>query len=278
MLKALAALAGASAVALAVAAACTGGDGHRHHGRHGGSAARFPHDAATLLAAGAGNLEGSASFRLTMRVAMPGGDGRTAPRMDMTGVWDARRPAGRMDGVLRDARVTVLSIGGTEYVSLPPELRRRTGRSWLRAARGTRTFAGFSDVHRVAMVLRAAARPAASGTPGGIWHVRGEIDRDAALKASPEPAWQEFVRLLPSRTGFDLWTDDAGRPGRVRLTLPADGQAGAGSAGTSGKKASRAEKAETVHGTVELSAFGARPQVTEPTAAEILTSLPEETR
>ncbi|WP_169803882.1 LolA-like protein, partial [Actinomadura rubrobrunea] len=277
-------VAGASAVALALVAA--GGDGG-----HGAAAARFPHDADTLLAAGAGNLESSASFRLTMRVAMPGVGGRAAHRMDMTGVWDARRPAGRMDGVLENARATVLSIEGTEYVSLPASLRRRTGRAWLRAARGTRTFAVFPDVHRVATILRTARRATASGAPGGAWHVRGEIDRAAALAAIPDPALKEFVRLLPSRTGLDLWTDDAGRPARIRLTMPAERRPGTGSVtpsegaapkGESGVEAERraddeSSEAATIEGTVELSAFGARPRVAEPTADQILTSPPKGT-
>ncbi|KAB2349533.1 LolA-like protein [Actinomadura rudentiformis] len=215
---------------------------------------RFPHDAPTLLAAGTGNLEGSASFRLTTRIAMPAEKGRAAYRLDMSGVWDARQQAGRMDGVLKGARATVLSIGGTEYVSVPPNIRKRTGRTWLRAARGTRTFADFPDVHRLAMVLRTAERPSVTAEAGATWHVRGTIARTVALRKIPDPAVRAFASALPATTGFDLWTDDAGRPNRIRLTPAGD--------------------AKKITGTVELSDFGARPNVQEPTGAQILDSLP----
>jgi hypothetical protein len=255
-------IAAVAALTAALTGALTGGcAGHEGHGTASRArAANFPHDAATLLAAGTGNLEGSASFRLTMRVLMPKQDGRPAYRMDMGGVWDARRGAGRMDGLLRDAHATVLSIGDTEYVSVPPATRRLTGRTWLRAARGTRTFAGFADVHRIAMLLRTAGRSALSATAeaGATWHVRGTIDRAAALRAIPDPAVRAFADLLPATTRFDLWTDDAGRPNRVALTPSGD--------------------AKKVGGTVELSGFGSRPTVQEPTANQILTSLPKNGR
>ncbi|MFF5258552.1 hypothetical protein ACFY4C_06375 [Actinomadura viridis] len=214
----------------------------------------FPHDAPTLLAAGAGHLEGTSSFRLALRVDMPADGGRAAHRMAMSGVWDARRPAGRMDGTLKGAPATVLVIGDTEYVSLPATVRKSTGRSWLRAAPGTRTFAGFSDARLLAMVLRAGQGPQVSRGPGATWHVRGAIDRAAVTRANPGPALRAFAGLLPSKTRFDLFTDDRGRPVRIRLTPSGD-----------------AKKAQ---GTVELSDFGVRPDVREPLAGQILTSPP----
>lgn len=239
----------AALVALASTSGCAGSSGSPS----GAPVTRFPHDAATLLAAGTGNLEGTASFRLTVRIGMPAQDGRGAYRMDMGGLWDARRPAGRMDGVLKGAKATVLSIGDTEYVSLPPATRARTGRTWLRAARGTSTFAWFGDVHAVAMVLRTAERPSAAPEAGATWHVSGTVDRKTALGKIPEPALRALAERLPETTRFDLWTDDAGRPNRVRL--------------------SPSGEAKKIAGTVELADFGARPTVQEPTANQVLTSL-----
>ncbi|MFG2002836.1 hypothetical protein ACGFNU_27110 [Spirillospora sp. NPDC048911] len=246
---ALRALAAVVAVPLLVSG-CGGADDPQRRA----ATTSFPHDAPTLLAAGTGNLEGAASFRLTMRIAVPAEKGRPAYKLDMAGVWDARSQAGRMDGVLKDAHATVLSISGTEYVSVPPKVRRRTGRTWLRATRGTRTFTEFPDVHRVAMLLRTAERPSVTAEAGATWHVRGTVDRAAALREIPDPALRAFVRTFPATTGFDLWTDDAGRPNRVRLTPAGD--------------------AKKITGTVELSDFGARPHVQEPAAAQILGSLP----
>ncbi|GAA2411431.1 hypothetical protein GCM10010191_20740 [Actinomadura vinacea] len=247
------ALALAVLAALPLAGGCGGSSSSRAP-----AATAFPHDAATLLAAGTGNLEGTPSFRLTMRVAMPKDGGRPAHRLDMSGGWDARRPAGRMDGVLKGTRATVLSIGDSEYVSLPAPVRKSTGKSWLKAAAGTRTFAGFADVHRVAMILRTAERPRVSAEAGARWHVQGVVDRAAALRGIPDPALRAFVNLLPAKTRFDLWTDDAGRPDRIRLAL----------SGGAGK----------IQGTVELSGFGIRPDVREPIAGQILTSAPKSTK
>ncbi|GAA3946498.1 hypothetical protein GCM10023085_30850 [Actinomadura viridis] len=216
------------------------------------AATGFPHDAPTLLAAGAGHLEGTSSFRLALRVAMPADGGRAAHRMAMSGVWDARRPAGRMDGTLKGAPATVLVIGDSEYVSLPAPVRKSTGRSWMRAAPGTRTFAGFSDVRLVAMALRTGQGLRVSGAPGATWHVQGAVDRAAVTRANPDPALRAFAGLLPPKTRFDLVTDDRGRPVRIRLAPSGD--------------------AKKVQGTVELSDVGVRPDVREPLAGQILTS------
>ncbi|MFD0903914.1 hypothetical protein [Actinomadura sediminis] len=258
--------------ALPLASGCGGGAAKDR-------AARFPHDASTLLAAGAGRLESAPSFRLTVRAAMPGHGGGAGHRVDMNGIWDARRPAGRMEGELKGARTTVLAIGdgarAVSYVTLPTSVRERTGRTWLRADRDTGLFAAFPDVHRVAMVLRAAGRLRVTGEAGATWHVRGVVERGAALRASPDPRQRAFAGLLPAATAVDLWTDDAGRPTRIRFTLPAPGASPAPTSENRKKASEKEEKSErTIRGTVELSNFGARPDVREPPAAQVLAALP----
>ncbi|SEG95000.1 hypothetical protein SAMN04489712_1582 [Thermomonospora echinospora] len=169
----------------------------------------FEHDAPTLLAAGTGNLEGSTSLRLTLRLKDPGGDGRKAHRLDMSGVWDVRQGSGRMDGTLRGGRATVLSVGGVEYVSLPADLRRKTGRQWLRGAVGTRTFGDFPDVHRVAMILRTSQRPALAAPAGGHGGPRPRPIRTCRTAGRGSGIAAETA--APTLSGLDVLPDS--RPG-----------------------------------------------------------------
>jgi hypothetical protein len=244
----------ACVLALGAAVAVSGCSGS---GSQTAPPAKFPHDAPTLLAAGTGNLEGSPSMRLTMKVSVPEGGGRPSHGVDMTGIWDLRQRSGRMEGRLRDARTTVLSVSGTEYVSLPAALRKQTGKEWLRATPGNETFAKFPDPHRIAMILRTAQAPklAAQGDANGRpWHVQGEVDRDAALKKIPDPTLKDFVVQWPAKSKFDLFTDDAGKPVKIVLKLP--------------------KEKKKYAGTVTLSDFGAMTTVQAPNAETVLTRLP----
>ncbi|MCW2917222.1 MAG: hypothetical protein JWN52_5290 [Actinomycetia bacterium] len=228
-------------------AGCGGGSGPA-------SAPTFPHDGPTLLAAAAGNLEGMSSFRLKMNVNSPKEGSRGSYRLAMNGVWDARQLAGRMDGTLKGTSTTIVSTGGTEYVSLPAAVKQKTGRAWL-GSRGTRTFAEFPDVHRVAAILRGADQSEPVTAQGGLWKVHVVVDRERAKQRTPDPTLRAVLDRLPAKTTAELSVDNAGRPVRVVLVLAGD--------------------VRKLNGVVELTDFGVRPDVQTPTADQVLYTLPK---
>ena len=238
---------------VALVSACGGGTG-------AAPTPSFTHDGPTLLAAAAGNLEGSPSFRLKMSVVTPAVDGRAASKISMNGVWDAQQRSGRMDGTLKGTPATVVTVGDTEFVSLTPALRKQTGKNWL-GSRGTQTFDSFPDVHRVAAILRSASKPTVSGPASGagkdaVWKVSAIVDRASAEKTTPDPTFKQILERLPERIVVNAWVANDGKPTRIQLVL----------AGQSSK----------IAGLVELTDFGARPNVQQPTANQVTYTLPKE--
>ncbi len=239
----------ASVALVSTVSACGGG------GTGAAPVPSFTHDGPTLLAAAAGNLEGSSSFRLKMSVVTPAADGKAAYKIAMNGIWDVAQHSGRMDGTLKGTPATVVTVGNTEFVSLTPALRKQTGKAWL-GSRGTQTFDAFPDVHRVAAILRSATKPVASGPVNDVWEVKAIVDRAAAEKTTPDPTFKQVLDRLPERTVVNVWVAKDGKPTRIQLVL----------AGDPGKLA----------GLVELTDFGARPNVQQPTSDQVTYTLPKE--
>lgn len=235
------------AAALGVVSGCGGG------GTGAAPIPHFTHDGPTLMAAAAGNMEGSASFRLKMNVVTPAAKDQPSYKIAMSGIWDVQQNSGRMTGTLKGTPATVISVGETEFVSLTPALKKQTGRSWL-GSRNTQTFDSFSDIHRVAAIMRAAADPTVASRQNGLWQVKAVVDRAAAEKATPDPTFRTVLDRLPAKTVVNVWVTDAGRPQRIQLAL----------AGDPAKLA----------GIVELTDFGARPDVRQPTADQVTFTLP----
>jgi hypothetical protein len=213
----------------------------------------FTHDGPTLMAAAAGNLEGSSSFRLKMSVVTPAQKDQPSYRLAMSGVWDVPQKSGRMTGTLKGTPATIVSVGETEFVSLTPALKKQTGRSWL-GSRGTQTFDAFPDVHRVAAIMRSATNPTVAGQQNGVWQVKAVVDRATAEKRTPDPTFRTVLDRLPAKTVVNVWVANDGRPQRIQLALAGD-------------------KAKLA-GIVELADFGARPDVQQPTTDQVTFTLP----
>jgi hypothetical protein len=190
-----------------------------------------------------------------MSVVTPAAPHESANKISMNGVWDAQQHNGRMDGTLKGTPATVVTVGDTEFVSLTPALRKQTGKAWL-GSRGTQTFDAFPDVHRVAAILRSATKPVATAPVNGVWQIKAVVDRAAAEKTSPDPTFKQVLDRLPERTVVNVWVAEDGKPTRIQLVL----------AGESSKLA----------GLVELTDFGTRPNVQQPTSDQVTFTLPKE--